>query len=141
MTIAEAEKKIKIAWIVGIISGFVTLIFTLVVATSAGGTVEVQGITVSLWMFLDIFLIFLFTFGIYMKSRVAAVGMFIYALISKLIMWGAGFSAAGAPALPGVVLGIAILYLYFEGARGAIAYHQLRAEDVPANPSVAVPED
>lgn len=140
MTIAEAEKKIKIAWIVGVISGFVTLIFTLAAATSAGGTLAVLGTTISLWTFLDVFLIFLLTFGIYMKSRVAAVGMFIYALLSKLVMWF-GLSVASAPALPGVLLGIVILYLYFEGARGAITYHRLRAVDVPLNRPVALPEN
>jgi hypothetical protein len=32
---------------------------------------------VSFWDLLDVFLIFLFAFGIYMKSRVATIGMFI----------------------------------------------------------------
>jgi hypothetical protein len=54
MTITDAEKKIKIAWIVGIISGFVTLFFTLVAAASQGGVFDIQGNAVSLWNFLDV---------------------------------------------------------------------------------------
>lgn len=138
MTLTDAEKKIRTAWIVGIISTFMTLILALVALTSKGGTVDVQGTTISAWYFLDFFLGCLFTFGIYMKSRVAAIGMFIYFLISKLMIWANGLSATGAA--PGVLLGVAFLYLYFEGARGAIAYHRLQAEGVPANPPLAPPE-
>lgn len=141
MTLTQAEKKIRTAWILGLISGFVTLLFTLVAATSEGGTADFQGTTVSLWYLLDVFLIFLLTFGIYRRSRVAAIGMFIYFLLSKLIMWSVGLSVAGSSVLPGILTGIAFLYFYFEGARGAITFHQLRQGNPPIGSPVTFPED
>jgi hypothetical protein len=86
-------------------------------------------------------LIFLLTFGIYAKSRVAAVGMFIYSMISKLMVWGAAASVDGTVLLPGVLLGIVVLYLYFEGARGTIAYHRLRSERVLPDTCVGSSEE
>jgi hypothetical protein len=127
MTLKQAVEKIRNAWIAGLISGFITLFATLVAATSEGGTVNLQGTPISLWNLLDVFLILLFTFGIYMKSRVAAIGMFIYFLASKLLMLAAG------TALPGALAGIVFLYFYFEGARGAITYHRLQEGCIPAN--------
>jgi serine/threonine-protein kinase len=135
MTLIQAKKKIRNAWIAGLISGFITLIFTLVAATSEGGAVNIQGTTASIWNLLDVFLTFLFTFGIYMKSRVAAIGMFIYFLIGKLAMWATG------PSLPGILIGVVFMYFYFEGARGAITYHQLRQSYAPDKPVTAPPED
>jgi hypothetical protein len=139
MTLEEAEKKIRTAWIIGVISTFVTLIFTLIAMASEGGTIEVQGTSIGAWWLLDVFLGSLLVFGIYMKSRVAAVGMFTYFLISKLVIWTIGISVTGTA--PGVLLGIAFLYIYFEGARGALTYHRLQVEDIPANPPDALPED
>lgn len=131
MTLAQAEKKIRNAWILGLISGFTTLLFTLMAATSEGGTADFQGTTVSLWYLLDVFLIFLLTFGIYRKSRVAAIGMFIYFLLSKLMIWSVGLSVAGPSVLPGILTGIVFLYFYFEGARAAITLHQLQQDHPP----------
>jgi hypothetical protein len=105
-------------------------------ATSEGGTADFQGTTVSLWYLLDVFLIFLLTFGIYRKSRVATIGMFIYFLLSKLMIWSVGLSVAEPSAPPGILTGIVFLYFYFEGARAAIALHQ-RQQD---HPPVTSPE-
>jgi uncharacterized membrane protein (GlpM family) len=135
VTLIQAKKKIRNAWIAGLISGFLTLIFTLVAATSESGAVNIQGTTASIWNLLDVFLTFLFTFGIYMKSRVAAIGMFIYFLISKLAMWTAG------PTLPGILTGVVFIYFYFEGARGTLAYHRLRQSYAPDKPLTDPPGD
>jgi hypothetical protein len=127
MTIIQAEKKIRNAWIVGLISGLTTLIFTLAAATSQDGTIDLAGTIVTVWYLIDVGLIFLFAFGIYIKSRVAAVGMFIYFLVSKLMMWGAAFSSGASLISLGILIGAVCLYFYFEGARGAIIYHRLRS--------------
>src|SRR5712691_878102 len=136
MTIEQAQKKIRNAWIIGLISGFMTLLFTVAAATREGGTLDVSGTVLSLWNLLDVFLIFVFTFGIYMKSRVAAVGMVAYFLVRKLMSW------AALPKLDiFVLIGMAFLYFYFEGARGAIAHHRLRQAHTPINPPVTSPGD
>jgi hypothetical protein len=62
VTIIQAEKKIRNAWIVGLICGFLTLFVALVEVTSGGGAIDV----------FSTLLIFAFTVGIYMKNRVAA---------------------------------------------------------------------
>ena len=134
MTLKQAETKIRNAWIAALISGFITLIFTFAAATHGGGTLHVGGVPVSLWTFLDVVLIFLFAFGIYMKSRVAAIGMFIYFLANRLMMLVV-VPKIGASALIGLPIRIIFLYLYFEGARGAITYRRLLqsggATDIP----------
>jgi hypothetical protein len=133
MTLEQAETKIRNAWIASLISGFITLFFTVMAATRGGGIVNVGGAIVSLWNLLDVFLIFLFAFGIYMKSRVAAIGMFIYFLASKLMMW-AGVPQIGASVLIGILIGIIFLYFYFEGARSAVTYRRLRQSSATTIP-------
>ncbi|HET9257674.1 MAG TPA: hypothetical protein VFO16_21090 [Pseudonocardiaceae bacterium] len=136
MTLDQAGRKIRAAWIAGLISASATLIVTLA-AISQGGTFNLQGTTISTGNFLDVFLILLLTFGIYMKSRVAAIGMLIYFLISKLIMFtlAAGFNVVAA------VFAIVFLYFYFEGTRGTIMYHRLRQSGNQANPPAIQPEN
>lgn len=140
MTIEQAQKKIRNAWIVGLISGFMTVLFTIAGAANPSGSFEFQGSAFGLWNLLDVFLIFLFTFGIYMKNRVAAIGMVVYFLISKLDQFLAR-PEIDAFALYGTALGVVLLYFYFEGARGAIAYHRLRRAHTPVNPPVTSPGD
>lgn len=111
MTIMQAEKKIRNAWIASIIAGLLNLLFAF---------------TVSIWSSMDALMMLIFTFGIYKKSRVAAIGMFIYFLASRIV-WTAILSAAGSSVMPGILVGSAFLYFYFEGARGAIIYHRLRS--------------
>jgi hypothetical protein len=96
------------------------------------GTLEIEGISLSALSLLDVFLIFLLTFGIYMKSRMAVVGMFIYFLISKVIAW-----LALAKFDISVLIGIVFLYFFFEGARGAIVYHRLRQSQATSSPSAS----
>lgn len=119
MTIAQAEKKIRNAWIASVIVGLINLLLVF---------------TTSVWFLIDVFLMIVFTFGIYKKSRVAAIGMFIYFLVSRLAWWAAVLSAvlsAGYSILPWILIGGVLLYFFFEGARGAIIYHQLRAGKGP----------
>jgi hypothetical protein len=71
--IAKANKQIKNAWIAGTISGIVTLIVTFIL--------QIRG------MLIDVLLIFGLTWGIYKKSRICAVIMFIYFILSKILLW------------------------------------------------------
>lgn len=134
MTLDQAVRRIRVAWIVGLISAAVTLVVTLV-AVNQGGTLNLQGTTIEIFNLADVFLILLLTFGIYVKSRVAAIGMLIYFLASKIVMLAAGFNAGAA------FVGIVALYFYFEGARGTITYHRLWQSGNLANPPAISPEN
>lgn len=69
--LVKANSQIRSAWIAGTISGVVTLIFTFILETPG--------------MFIDVLLIFGLTWGIYKKSRICAVIMFIYFILSKIV--------------------------------------------------------
>ena len=104
--------KIKRAWIAGIISGSMTLLVTLL------AIVGIQILGVDAWYFTDVALIFGLTFGIYRKSRVCAIVMFVYFLASKII----SMVQTGSPS--GWLMGVLFAYFYFQGVLGTFAYHR-----------------
>ena len=105
-------KRIKNAWITGIISGSITLIFTLIAMNGN----QLMGFSV--WNLSDVVLIFGLTFGIYKKSRTCAVVMLAYFLISKFII----ISQTGS--FNGSLLAIVFIYYYVYGVIGTFAYHK-----------------
>ena len=105
-------KRIKNAWITGIVSGTMTLLFTLI---AMYGT-NLLGFSV--WNLSDVVLIFGLTFGIYKKSRTCAVVMLAYFLISKFII----ISQTGS--FNGSLLAIVFIYYYVYGVIGTFAYHK-----------------
>jgi serine/threonine-protein kinase len=105
-------KKIKSAWMAGIVSGCMTLLITLL---AASGT-KVLGFDA--WNFVDVALIAGLTFGIYRKSRVCAVLMLIYFAISKIMIALDGGKASG------IGLSLVFLYFYAQGVVGTFAYHK-----------------
>ena len=108
----EILKRIKNAWITGIISGSITLIFTLIAMNGN----QLMGFSV--WNLSDVALIFGLTFGIYKKSRTCAVVMLAYFLISKIII----ISQTGS--FNGSLLAIVFIYYYVYGVIGTFAYHK-----------------
>jgi hypothetical protein len=109
----EVLRKIKHAWIAGLISAAITLLVTLL-AVSGFKVLDFDA-----WEFLDVALILGLTYGIYRKSRVCALLMFLYFLASKILM----FVQSGKP--NGIVMGIIFLYYYGQGVAGTFAYHKL----------------
>lgn len=117
MVLAEAKQAIKRAWIAGVFSGVVTLIFTLIVMS---GT-EIRGI--STWTLLDVCLVFGLSYGIYRKNRVCAIVMLVYFAISKVyIMVVSG-------RVVGIGFGLVFMYLFFKGIIGTLEYHRLIKEE------------
>ena len=112
--VKEARKHIKNACVAGIISGVLTLIIILI---SVGSGKAIAGLDA--WGLIDVLLVFGLTYGIYRKSRVCAVVMFAYFIISKLIMW----AEIGKPT--GLVMALIFGYYYFRGMQGTITYHKL----------------
>ncbi len=109
----QVLKKIKNAWIAGIVSGCVTLAVTLLAVSGN----RVLGY--SAWEFLDVALIFGLTFGIYKKSRACALLMLVYFAISKILLMLEGGGSTG------IVMSLIFIYFYAQGVAGTFQYHKL----------------
>ncbi len=112
----EVLKKIKSAWVVGIISGCINLVVTLLAMYG----VAVLGFNV--WNLLDAALIFSLAFGIYKKSRSCAVLMLVYFVGSKIIIF------ADTGEFSGPFLSIVFIYFYIQGVIGTFTYHKLQKQ-------------
>jgi len=113
----EALRKIKTGWVAGIISGVITLAVTLLSMT---GT-RLFGFNA--WALFDVALIFGLTFGIYRKSRVCAVVMLVYFVLSKIYLWTI------SPSFIGLLVSLIFLFCYVQGVIGTFRYHSI--VDVP----------
>jgi hypothetical protein len=112
-----AEKKIRTAWILGIISTVITLLAT--IAAMASPDIAAQ-IGFSIWNILDVLLLGGLTFGIFKKNRICAIVMFVYFIISKIIQF-----SAGIPNPVGIAFAALFAYGYFEGIRGTSDYQNI----------------
>lgn len=104
--------KIKNAWIAGLVAAAITLIVS---ATSLYGT-TIQGFDA--WNFVDVALALSLSFGIYKRSRAAAVTMLAYFVISKIVIIVDTGTASG------IFVALVFLYFYWQGVVGTFAYHR-----------------
>ena len=109
----EVLQKIRNAWIACLISLAMTLLLTVIAISGS----SIAGY--SAWQLLDVALVAGLAFGIYRKSRACAVVMFIYFLISKILVVVETGQASG------LVMGVVFLYFYWQGVVGTFAYHRL----------------
>lgn len=102
-------KKIKNGFTAAMISGALTLLVTLYAIASS----KMPGF--SAWNLVDVALIFGLGFGIYKKSRTCALLMFVYFVVSKIIMKN---NASG--------FFVAMIFLYFYAmcVLGTFQYHE-----------------
>jgi len=124
MDLEKANRAIKINWILTLLFGGGSIIVT--IAYALGGTSITD---IVLWNWIDLLITFGFAFAIYKKSRIGAGLWLVYFLVTQLLGWLES-GVAGPPVGP-----IILLFFFFQGFRGAMAYHQLN--DIPAD-SVAV---
>ena len=108
----RALRKIKVAWVAAVVAGVVTL-------AAVVSVTDTQVVGVSSWNFIDVVLIFGLAFGIYKKSRVCAIIMLIYFILSKIIMWTVSPSPIGLPVT------VLFLYCFVQGVIGTFQYHRL----------------
>jgi len=124
LDIDKAESKVKGAWMAGVASGTVTLVFTLVAMKK-----NVWDFTIS--NLGDVLLIYTAAFGIYRKNRACAILMLVYFLVAKVLIW---MRLAMITDLPEVVwvgyllFSALFFYFFFEGLRGTFAWHRLERE-------------
>jgi serine/threonine-protein kinase len=111
-TVSDAVlKKIRNAWIAGLISTVVTLVFTLLAVAGK----KIAGVTP--WQFVDVAILIGLTFGIYRKSRTCATVMLVYFVISKIMLFAEGQRG-------GLVMAFVFFYFYAQGIQGTFAYHR-----------------
>jgi hypothetical protein len=108
----EAEAQIKWAWQAGIVSGTMTLIFVFLYLAGYGFTGFINELAL-----IDVCLMFCLSFGIYKKSRTAAVLMLVYFALN--LAW-----IIGLKRFPGVISWF-FLVLFLRGIQGTFTYHKL----------------
>jgi serine/threonine-protein kinase len=116
-------RKIKRAWVAALVLAGMTLIFTLIAIKSLIA-IQSSGARISIFSagaLIDTALILGLAFGIYKKSRVCAVLMFIYFVISKILMWET-IIKFNVPSIP---LALLFGYFFWQGVWGTFAYHKL----------------
>jgi hypothetical protein len=69
--------------------------------------------------------VFLCAFGIYRKSRVAAVLIFVYFIVAKVIL------AVETQSYNGIFLALVFLYFYGKAIQGSFVYHKLEKAENP----------
>ena len=108
------DKKIKSAWVAGLISAGVTLALILIsfTGTSIGG--------VDAWALIDLFIILGLSYGVFRKSRTCAVLLLLVFVANKLLMWATAGNVSGLP--------LALIFIWFfgQGVVGTFQHHKAR---------------
>ena len=114
----DAEKKIKLAWQGGVAQGIIASVFILFALAGYDFFIKL-GVVTDISAFLDVCLIFGLSFGIYKKSRIAAVVMLIFYVLSQ------AWAAIEFKRIPGILSWL-FLISYVSGVQGTFAYHKLQ---------------
>ena len=131
MTQEAALKHIKQAWVAGLISAGITL---LVILVAASGSTVFAELGIDWWSLIDVVVILGLAFGLYKKSRICAVLLFVYFVGSKIILWATVGSVRGVP------MAILFGYFFFQGIRGTFAYHSLSVQTTPEREGSRMPK-
>ena len=131
LTQEAALKHIKHAWVAGVVSGSMTL---LLIAIAASGSTVVAELGVDWWSLIDVVAIFGLSLGIYKKSRICSLLMFVYFVGSKIILWATMGNVRGVP------LAILFGYFFFQGIRATFAYHSLSEQTAPEKEGSRMPK-
>jgi hypothetical protein len=125
MTTAQAEARIRRAWIAGAAAAVMTLFASLL---------PLAGISLAgfnLWNLADAVLIAGLAFGISRRSRVCAVVMLVY-FVASIVMLVARTTLYANAAVEAI-----FVYFYIEGVRGAFAWHSLAKAGAAQPPPLA----
>ena len=75
--------------------------------------------------FFDVFFIFACAFGMHRKSRSAAIAIFIYFVLSKVIM------VISTGWMPGVIFSLILIFFFGRAIQGTFAYHRIEKAENP----------
>jgi hypothetical protein len=124
MTRDEAIKASRNGAIAAFISGALTLIVALLaIAINAQGEFAFLNDPAMLF---DAVLIFICAFGMLRQSRFAAVFIFIYFILSKIII-----SIEMGPSAGGLIVGLIFLYFFGKAIQGSFAFHKIEKSENP----------
>lgn len=106
----------------GFIAGMLTLLVVTVVVFVAKGAVDPRLGAVDAWSYLDVAIVFACAIGIRRKSRVAAVSLLAYWILSKLYL------LIETGRIPGVVVSLIFAYYFARAVQGTFTYARLQRE-------------
>ena len=123
MNISEATRATRNGAIAASISAVLTIVIIIIaIKIDAGGAL-------ALWNdpsnFIDVVFVLACAVGMYRKSRAAAVLVFVYFLVSKIII------TIETQAYSGLAVAIVFLYYFGKAIQGSFVYHKLRKEENP----------
>jgi hypothetical protein len=116
--LSSAKTGIRMAWILCLLSGGLTLAVTLAAMDSPQVALQTG---LSAWNLIDVVLILGLAVGIFLKNRACAVLLLTYCLISKVIQIASGLASPSA-----IGIGILCAHAFFNGVRGTFTYHKLK---------------
>ncbi len=111
MTPAQVKRSIQLGWGGAALSAIATLLFTFILSTAADTPLIV-------WAVASAAVTGALGYGVYRRSRRAAVTLLVLFVISRI--WF--YLQAGSLGSP--LLSIIFLYCFVEGVRGTFAYHR-----------------
>ncbi len=133
--VTQASRRIRWAYICGYLYAGV-FVFNAIALFSVGD-LEVKGLWSTgqaVFVVLEASLIAILSFGLSRRNKMAAIGLFVYFLLSRVPLLILGFLPA-ANELDGlmklVVMQILPAYLFFQGLRGVLTFHDLKDRDYP----------
>ena len=140
--VTQANRRIRWAYICGYLYAGV-FVFNAITLFSVGD-LEVKGLWSTgqaVFVVLEASLVAFLSFGLSQRNKLAAIGLFVYFLLSRVPLLILGFLPAAnelewsAAYLDGlmklVVMQILPAYLFFQGLRGVLTFHDLKDRDYP----------
>jgi serine/threonine-protein kinase len=109
----DVLKRIKHGWVAGLVSIAITTLFTVLALAGA------NPLGLDAWAFVDVVIMLGLVYGMYRKSRVCAVLIFLFFALNKIIMWTESGSVSGLP------LAVVFFWYYGQAIRGTFAYHRI----------------
>lgn len=119
MTYSNMDKKIKHARIAAMVCGTVTLAGSITLIVKQ---VQTGSSLLNILSLIDAIFIFSMAYGIYRKSRICAVLMFEYFLLSKIF----NISISAHINSGVLIIGAVFLFFLYQGITGTFAYHKCR---------------
>ena len=133
--VTQANRRIRWAYICGYLYAGV-FVFNAITLFSVGD-LEVKGLWSTgqaVFVVLEASLVAFLSFGLSRRNKMAAIGLLVYFLLSRVPLLILGFLPA-ANELDGlmrlVVMQILPAYLFFQGLRGVLTFHDLKDRDYP----------
>ena len=124
MEISEALKNIRYGYIAALVSAGITVVLNFLQFDA--GDVNLFSDPVVLY---DVIIMLLLAFGVYKKSRVCAIAMFIYFILGKIFQFQE-YASYGIDTPPSTYLvAVVFIYFYFQAFRGTIAFHKINKKN------------